>query len=117
MAYADFEFYRDSYKGTLSEAAFGRLSERASDYIDSRTGYILKKAGITEEMEERVKKACCAISEVMCQSETGGGVKASESVGDLSVSYAVGEQRSDVQKLDDAINLYLADLVKAVRWL
>ena len=68
-------------------------------------------------MEERVKKACCALSDVMCQSETGGGVKASESVGDLSVSYAVGTQRSETQKLDDAINLYLADLVKAVRWL
>ena len=117
MAYADFEFYRDTYRGALSETAFGRFSERASDYIDSRTEYILKKAAITEEMEERVKKACCALSDVMCQSETGGGVRSSETVGDLSVSYAVGTQRSETQKLDDAINLYLADLVKAVKWL
>ncbi len=117
MAYADYEYYSNVYKGTLSETAYERLSERASDYIDSRTGYILKKAGITEEMEERVKKACCALTEVMSSAETGGGVKASESVGDLSVSYAVGTQRSDVQKLDDAIQLYLADLVKAVKWL
>ncbi len=117
MAYADYEYYRDTYKGTLSETAYERLSERASDYIDSRTGYILKKAGITEEMEERVKKACCALSEVMSSVETGSSVKASESVGDMSVSYAVGTQRSDVQKLDDAIQLYLADLVKAVKWL
>ena len=43
MAYADFEFYRDTYRGALSETAFGRFSERASDYIDSRTEYILKK--------------------------------------------------------------------------
>lgn len=53
----------------------------------------------------------------MCQSETGGGVRSSETVGDLSVSYAVGTQRSETQKLDDAIQLYLADLVRAVRWL
>ena len=37
--------------------------------------------------------------------------------GDYSVSYAAGTQRSDTQKLDDTIQLYLADLIKAVGWI
>ena len=116
MAYADYKFYREEYRGTLSEAEFVRLSERASDYIDGRTGYILKKAGIPDEMSERVKKACCALADTLKSNERGG-VKTSEKVGNYSVSYAAGTQRSDAQKLDDAVQLYLADLVKAVKWI
>lgn len=116
MAYADYKFYREVYCGTLSEADFVRLSERASDYIDGRTGYILKKAGITDEMSERVQKACCALADTILGNEQGG-VKTSEKVGNYSVSYAAGAQRSDAQKLDDTIQLYLADLIKAVGWI
>lgn len=116
MAYADYKFYREVYRGTLSEAEFARLSERASDYIDGRTDYILKKAGISDEMSERVQKACCALADTIRANERGG-VKTSEKVGNYSVSYAAGTQRSDAQKLDDTIQLYLADLVKAVKWI
>ena len=116
MAYADYDFYKNIYRGTLSEAEFARLSERASDYIDSRTEYILKKAGISDEMSERVQKACCALADTI-RGNKRGGVKTSEKVGNYSVSYAAGTQRSDAQKLDDTIQLYLADLVKAVKWI
>lgn len=116
MAYADFEFYKNMYRGTLPEADFSRLSERASDYIDGRTEYILKSAGVPEELSERVKKACCALADAMHGNERGG-VKTSETVGNYSVSYAAGAQRSDTQKLDDTIQLYLSDLVKAVKWI
>lgn len=116
MAYADYDFYKKVYRGTLSEAEFARLSERASDYIDGRTQYILKKAGITDEMSERVRKACCALAETIRGNEKGG-VKTSEKVGDYSVSYAAGTQRTDTQKLDDTIQLYLADLLKGVKWI
>ena len=116
MAYADYDFYKSVYRGTLSEAEFVRLSERASDYIDSRTNYILKKAGVSDEMSERVQKACCALAETICGNERGG-VKTSEKVGNYSVSYAATAQRTAAQKLDDTIQLYLADLVKAVGWI
>lgn len=116
MAYANYDYYSGIYKGTLSEADFDRLSERASDHIDGRTDYILKKAGIPEELEERVKKACCALAEVICQNESGGG-KVSEKVGNYSVSYASGSSRTAEQKMDDIMQLYLADLIKAVTWI
>ena len=63
MAYADYAFYTGKYKGSkLSENAFEQFSERASDYIDSRTDYILHKSGIPPDMEIRIKKACCGWS-------------------------------------------------------
>lgn len=116
MAYADYDFYKNVYRGTLSEAEFARLSERASDYIDGRTGYVLKTAGIPDELSERVRKACCALADTIRGNESGG-VKTSESVGNYSVSYAVGTQRTGAQKLDDTIQLYLADLIKTVKWI
>lgn len=115
MAYADYTFYTETYKGTLSEAAFGRLSERASDYIDARTNYVLKKSGIPAEYEERVMKCCCALAEAMDKNEKGG-VKSSESVGNYSVSYAVNEKASASQRLDEAFRLYLNSLAGAVWW-
>lgn len=116
MAYADYAYYSEVYKGTLSEADFERLSERASDYIDGRTDYILKTAGIPENLAERVKKACCALAEIIRNNESGG-IKTSEKVGDYSVSYAEGTSRTAEQQLDDTLMLYLSDLVKAVKWL
>lgn len=116
MAYADYNFYTSVYKGTMSEAAFGRLSERASEYIDGRTEYALKKYGITEELEERVKKCCCALADTISINEQGG-VKTSETIGDYHVAYPAGAQRTADQRLDDTLQLYLADLVRTVKWI
>ncbi|MBP1560372.1 MAG: hypothetical protein J6C96_03905 [Oscillospiraceae bacterium] len=117
MAYADYFFYQNTYKGNkLSEADFDQNSERASDYIDKRTDYVLHKSGIPPGMELRVQKACCALAETIKSFESGG-VKSSESVEGYKVSYAVGSQRSADQRMDDTIQLYLADLVKAVNWI
>lgn len=115
MAYADYDFYKKVYRGTLSEDDFIRLSERASDYIDGRTGYILKSAGIPEELSERVKKACCAVAETIRDNERG--VKTSEKVGNYSATFGVATQRSAEQRLDDTVQLYLADLLKCVKWI
>ena len=115
MAYADYDFYKKVYRGTLSEDDFTRLSERASDYIDGRTGYILKSAGIPEELSERVKKACCAVAETIRDNERG--VKTSEKVGNYSATFGTVTQRSAEQRLDDTVQLYLADLIKGVMWI
>ena len=117
MAYADYAFYKGTYKGSkLSEDAFEQFSERASDYIDSRTDYILHKSGIPPDMELRIKKACCALADTIHTCESGG-TKLSESVDGYSVSYAATAQRTTAQRLDDTIQLYIADLIKAVRWI
>lgn len=114
MAYADYNFYTEIYKGTLSESEFERSSERASDYIDSKTGCSLKD--VSDELELRIKKACCAVSEIYASSKTGG-VKSAESVDGYSVTYAVNENRTIKQQLDDALKLYIPDLIQEVGWI
>ena len=116
MAYADYDYYSEVYKGTLSEADFDRLSERASDYIDGRTDYVLKTAGIPEELEERVKRACCALAEIV-ENVNIGGFKTYETVGNHSVGYTTGVKKSPEQKMDDIMQLYLADLLKTLKWI
>ena len=118
MAYADYEFYKSVYVGNLSENEFDRLSERASDYIDSRTDYILRKKEVPDNLIIRVKKACCAVAETYKLNENGGG-KTSESVDGYSVSYLAGSTtyKTDDQRLDNAVQLYISDLVRAVSWI
>lgn len=111
MAYADYTFYHNVYKGNLSEAAFGRLSERASDYIDSVTN----KKYVDETVGDDVKKACCAVAEAWDLNEQTS-VKASESVDGYSVSYKSDSNSGSSRRLIDAMKLYLPD-VGAVRWI
>ena len=117
MAYSDFEFYTSIYKGTLSEVAFERLSERASDYIDGRTNYVFCSS-IADDIAVRLKKACCAVADAYYKNESGGG-KASESVDGYSVSYIAGvsKAKTDAERLDEALRLYLNDYVRSVSWI
>lgn len=118
MAYADFDFYKNIYKGNLSAVDFEILSERASDIIDSRTEFLIRRCGLNNipgELTERIKKACCAVSEAMKTNENGG-VKQSESVGDYSVTYASGALTNE-QRIDNALVTYIPDIVKTARWL
>ena len=118
MAYADYDFYRDVYKGKLKAADFARLSERASDIIDSRTEFLIKRCGfnnVSEELAERIKKACCAVSEAIKINENGGA-KQYECVGDYSVTYASGALTNE-QRIDNALTTYIPDIVKTARWL
>lgn len=117
MAYADYAYYKNTYKGTLSEADFERLSERASEYIDNRTDYFLQEKGIPPKLADRVKRACCALADAHYTNENGGG-KSSESVDGYSVTYAgASKVKTDDKRLDDTIRLFLSDLIKAVKWI
>ncbi|AST93009.1 hypothetical protein BC6307_17945 [Sutcliffiella cohnii] len=65
MAYIDYTYYTNDYKGTtIDEDEFARLAERASEVIDQITGYKLKKSTSFEKfhsfVQEQVKKATAA---------------------------------------------------------
>jgi hypothetical protein len=118
MAYADYEFYTETYKGNMKQTDFCRLSERASDIINSRTGFLIGRCGfnnIREELAERVKKACCSVSEALYINEKGGA-KQSEKVGDYSVTYAAGALTNE-QRIDNALLTYIPDIVKTAGWI
>lgn len=105
MAYCDYEFYKTEYLGNvITEADFPRLSQRASDKIDVITFDRLAEGLPTEErVAKKVKKAVCAIAELMLDYErakstmrnNGGLVVSSVSSGSESISYKTDAQTSE----------------------
>lgn len=111
MAYTDYEFYKNRYFGTMvPEADFPRLSERASDFIDTLTfDRLVDGLPSNERAATKVQKAVCAVAEALYQiglaeqqalsaasgtsTQTGvmagtSGIITSKSSGSESVSYA-----------------------------
>lgn len=62
MAYIDYTFYTDVYKGIpISEDAFSRLAERATEIIDQLTGYAIQDlAALPLFTQDQVKRATAA---------------------------------------------------------
>lgn len=121
MAYADYDFYLNSYFGNaISEEDFPRLSERASDYIRAAT------SGLSDTVDgqplEAVKKASCVVADVLLDEEimtagafSGEQAVSSETVGAWSRSYRAASLASaDVEYIEkrkrDALLLYLGNL-------
>lgn len=67
MAYADYNFYAESYYGdTLTEANAAKWLDRASDYVDAVTFHRTENTFPVEEKHVvKVKKAVCAIAEAL----------------------------------------------------
>ena len=119
--YADYDFYLNTYFGdAIPEEDFPRLSTRASDYIRSMT------RGLSDTVDgvdlEAVKKASCAVADVLLDEEimtasafSGEQNISSETVGGWSKSYgsssfpAASAEYIEKRKLD-ALALYLKNL-------
>lgn len=93
MAYVDFEFYQNTYKGdTVPVSAFDKWAERASEYLNADSGGLAATA--TGEAMEAVKRCCCAVAEALytaqLQAENGtpdGAVLKAETVGSWRQEY------------------------------
>ena len=97
MAYADFPYYRDFFKGTLisDENAFRTLAERSSEFIDTVTFDRLVDESLLNRFKEKIQKCCCALSELFfrrCSADklldAKNAVETSETIGAYSVSFA-----------------------------
>lgn len=119
--YADYDFYLNTYFGnSISGEDFQRLSTRASDYIRSAT------QGLSDKVEdwqlEAVKKASCAIADVLLDEEimaagafSGEQTVSSETVGAWSRSYgsssiSTASAQYNEKRKTDALTLYLKGL-------
>lgn len=99
MAYADFPYYQDFFKGTLiqSEETFRTFAERASEFIDTVTFDRLQDKNILDTYQIKVSSCACALAEQFFRRNTAfsNGIpsaddmpKTSESIGAYSVSFA-----------------------------
>lgn len=73
MAYIDYAYYTDVYKGVPIDAdTFSRLAERASELIDQVTNYTIQDiAALPAFTQEQVKKATAAQVEYLYQNGEG----------------------------------------------
>lgn len=87
MAYADFNYYKDVFKGSsiTDIATFDNLSERATEYLNSVT------FGRIDDITDNIKRCCCALAEQINLDNTlqSGKLISSEKNGNYSVSYNV----------------------------
>lgn len=106
MAYADYEYYCNTYKGTMQQPDFERLCLRASAYLDMVTfGRVLHAPN---SLAGRIQNACCAVADAMLLNEHGGGI-ASETNGKVTVNYIAGisNAKTENQRLYEAAARYL----------
>lgn len=135
MAYADYDFYTESYYGNVvPKADFDRLAARASDFIDTLTfDNLVDGLPADKRSQKRIKKAVCSLAELMYQIElaeknainqasasatdtnTGGkstGIVTSVSSGSESISYATPQQIGASAKEWSAVYAAAGDALK-----
>lgn len=107
MAYVDYEFYTTKYYGNvIAEKDFPRLSERASDKIDTLTFGRLGNFPTDEDVIVKVKKCVCALAEQIAdielsknmQRQSGGSNVASVSSGSESISFRADASIGSVEQ-------------------
>ena len=107
MAYADVQYYRENYGGSIiPDEQLGLQLERASDQVDSLTYNRIRAIGfdnLTPFQQEQVKKAVCIQAEFITQyGEYISFPLQSFSVGDISLSFA-GEKINGVTTSKDVL--------------
>lgn len=135
MAYADYDFYTESYYGNVvPEADFDRLADRASDFIDAMTfERLVDGLPADKRSQKRIKKAVCSLAELMYQIELAEknainqasakltdtnvrnistGIVTSVSSGSESISYATPQQIGASAKEWSAVYAAAGDVQK-----
>lgn len=135
MAYADYEFYTESFGNVVPENDFDRLAGRASDFVDTLTfDRLVDGLPTNERAQKRIKKAVCSLAELMYQIElaeknatnaaasgasttigSGGsttGIVTSVSSGSESISYATPQQKASGAKEWSAVYAAAGDVQK-----
>ena len=109
--YADWAFYTGVYGGTLiPQTEYSSIALWADEYVDNLTLYQIDTTN--EAQMRQVKLASCAVADVVFRQETAesGGVVASESVGNHSISYLAMAKNDAQRQLEmlRAARLFLA---------
>lgn len=104
--YSDYIYYSNSFGGgTIPETSFNMYERRARAFIDYITFNRLKNNN--ELIDEDIKGCICEIMECNYKTDMDGGIKASESIGNVSVSYVVGPNTTDYGKYYKIAKMYL----------
>lgn len=103
MAYADYAFYTDVYKGDMSAEEFEQWAAKAGLQIDRVTTG--RAAGAPSCMERALALCCCVLAEQLSawaeqDARTQGGLVSREEVDGYSVSYSSGGEAEQSGQAD-----------------
>lgn len=105
MAHIDETFYKNVYKGFIVPSAkFGYYSERASEALDSAINETLT----AETTTDVIKKATCAIMDVLYNSDNKKELKA-EKNGTVSKTYQDSTKLGKGAEIQTILNRYLSE--------
>lgn len=112
VEYIKYDYYSGTYKGTVPSNKFEQLLIKASSYIKERTFSRININNVPEE----VKYATCLIIDKIYEYDNKirqVGIKKSESVGKVSITYTDKEdlKKELKEELNEILNTYLADVV------
>lgn len=109
--FADYTFYTGTYGGSaLTEASFPLYANQATAYL---TGIL---SAVPAQTPDELKKAMCAVADVMFKDDSEHGGIQSESVGSWSRTYK-GISKSASRRCFDAAMIYLSESDLAGRWI
>ena len=103
--YADFNFYQNTYKGTMGENDFTKQIAKASAKIKAMTFGRIDESNVPDE----VKYCACDLAD-KCYVASRSEGKQSETVGAHSVSYANGGTTSQEDIYRSVIRDYLSEV-------
>ena len=118
MAYADYTYYTDTYKGFKTpSASFEYYSERASEVLDNNVNVEID-ATILTTYETQIKKCVCALTDILYSDENDKQKKiTSEKTLTYSVTYDSSTTKSLEQSISKVLALYLTDTTLIFRGL
>ncbi len=93
MVYADYEYYKSEYFGTLPEDSFNSQILKASREIDKNINTTLteqKISNLKEEAQEQLKYTACALTDLICKKQESENTKLSSiSIDGVSKNFKV----------------------------
>lgn len=90
MNYADFNYYKTEYKGTLSAEKFNALLKKASVIIDENINRELDKekfSDLSARVQDRVKYVLCTLVDLLDKKEKSNKDISSISIDGVSKTY------------------------------
>ena len=103
--YADYSYYKDTYKGSMPEPDFNRMSKSASIKIKANTFGRIDE----ENPQEEVKWCTCVIADALLTASKSKG-KSSDSVGSWSISYDNNSKNDTDETVQSIIKEFLSEV-------
>lgn len=116
MVYADYEYYKNKYYGTLPEDSFNSLILKASKEIDNNVNTRLTESKIKdlpEEAQDSLKYTACALIDLISKKQESDNKKISSySIDGVSKSFKVVSNEEHKISIKEVIKCLPEELTK-----